>query len=460
MTRTGEARYRLTKEGCAVARSSRVATRAYTPVPTGGREFYVLQPLLTGLIGQPKRGGTAGVLALAPGTILRRERELFSALDADPEGCNVTNTTTETLLIPGPTPVPPAVTEAMTAAMINHRSAQFTELATEVHEGLQAVFKTKQETIVLPAAGTGGMEAVIVNLLRPGDKVLAVTIGNFGDRFAAIAEAYGADVERLAFPWGQAVDCDQLEARLQADNQGKIKLVLVTHNETSTGVTNPLADIAPIVRRHGALLAVDAVSSLAAIDFRFDEWQIDVAVSGSQKALMCPPGLAVLAIGERAWQAADQATMPRHYFDWRGYRKSFHNRHTPYTPAVSLMYGLRAALRIIAAEGLDRVFARHRHVAQLCQDGVRQLGLELFADPGHLSETVTAIRAPEGVSPAVIRQRMRDKGFVLAGGQGPLSDTVFRIGHLGYIREDDVRAGLAALADVLAELQGEVAVRG
>lgn len=368
--------------------------------------------------------------------------------------------TTETLLIPGPTPVPATVTSAMTAAMINHRSESFTELATAVHTGLQAVFQTEQETIVLPAAGTGGMESVIVNLLSPGDRVLAVTIGNFGERFADIAETYGAAVERLAFPWGEAVDCDRLAARLNEDRNGEIKLVLVTHNETSTGVTNPLPDIAAIVRRHGALLAVDAVSSLAAVNFRFDEWQIDVAVSGSQKALMCPPGLAVLAIGERAWQAAAQATMPRYYFDWQGYRKSFHNRHTPYTPAVSLMYGLREALRDILDEGLPTVFARHAAVAELCRQGSTDLGLELFADPRYLSETVTALRPPAGVSPALIRQRMRQRGFVLAGGQGQLKDEIFRIGHLGYIREQDVQRGLDALKTVLAELREEVAVNG
>lgn len=360
----------------------------------------------------------------------------------------------EILLIPGPTPVPPAVLKAMDAQMINHRSAEFTALAKECHEGLQWIFQTQNHVIIMPCAGTGGLETAVVNLVSPGDHVLACTIGAFGDRFAKAAEAYGCKVEKMEEPWGRAIDPQKLAARLAEDKQGSIKLILVTHNETSTGITNPLKEIAAVCRNHPALLAVDAVSSLGAIDLKTDEWGIDVVVTGSQKALMCPPGFCAISVNGRAWEACEKSKMPRLYFDWRGYKKQIAKLHTPYTPAVSLYYALAASLKLIREEGLEKAFARHARVARICREGVKELGLELFADPNHFSDTVTAVKAPSGVDPAELRKAVRQKGFVLAGGQGHLVDQIFRIGHLGYISEADVRSGLKAIGEALAQIRG------
>ncbi len=355
----------------------------------------------------------------------------------------------EILLIPGPTPVPPQVLKAMDAQMINHRGGEFTTVARECHEGLQWIFQTKNDVIILPCAGTGGLETAVVNLVSPGDHVLACTIGAFGDRFAKAAEIYGCKVEKMEEPWGKAIDPNKLAARLAEDKEGSIKLILVTHNETSTGVTNPLKEIAAVCQSHPALLAVDAVSSLGAIDLKTDEWGIDVVVTGSQKALMCPPGFAAVSVNDRAWEACEKSKMPRLYFDWRGYKKEIAKLQTPYTPAVSLYYALREALKLIREEGLENVFARHTRVAQVCRNGVNELGLDLFADPNHFSDTVTAVKVPAGVDPAELRKSVKKKGFVLAGGQGKITDSVFRIGHLGYISEADVRNGLKAIKEVL-----------
>lgn len=359
----------------------------------------------------------------------------------------------ETLLIPGPTPVPRRVAEAMLAPMINHRSEKFTAMAREIQEGLRAVFQTKNDVLILPCAGTGGLEAAIVNTLSPGDKVLACTVGAFGDRFAKAAEIYGAQVERFEEPWGKAIDPAKLAERLRQDKNGEIKAILVTHNETSTAITNPLAEIAAACQDHPALLMVDAVSSLGAIDLKTDEWGIDVVITGSQKALMCPPGLALISVSPAAWAACEEAKMPRFYFDWRGYKKDIAKLQTPYTPALSLYYALREALAMIQEEGLNKVFARHQRVAQICRDGVKALGLQLFADEKYASDTVTAVRAPAGIELPRLHKAMRERGFVLAGGQGKIQDSVFRIGHLGFILEDNVRSGLDALGQVLQELK-------
>lgn len=357
---------------------------------------------------------------------------------------------TETLLIPGPTPVPDRVVAAMNAPMINHRGEKFTALQREIQEGLQEVFQSRAEVIVMPGSGTGALEAAIVNTLSPGDRVLACTAGAFGERFAKIAAAHGAEVERLEAPWGQAIRPEALADRLQADRDRRIKAVLLTHNETSTGVTHPVAELAAAVREHGALVLVDAVSSLGAIDLRPDEWGIDVVATGSQKALMLPPGLAITSVSARAWAAADAARMPRFYWDWRGYRKEW--LQVPYTPALSLLFGLRESLRMIREEGLQRVFARHAETAAVCRAGVEALGLRLFADPAFASNAVTAIHAPDGIDVGQLRKAVARRGFILAGGQGGYATKLFRIGHLGHIREQDVRGGLTALREALDEL--------
>lgn len=357
------------------------------------------------------------------------------------------------LMIPGPTPVAQPVLRACSKPMINHRGPEFAQLQDECNRGLQAAFKTQNDILTLTCSGTGAMEAAVVNTLSPGDKVLCLSIGAFGDRFAQIAQTFGAQVERLDFEWGAAVDEKKVAARLKKDSAGEIKAVLVTHNETSTGVTNDLAAIAEVVRRHGALLVADAVSSLVAMDLRADEWGLDVVAAASQKAFMLPPGLAFVSMSERAWQANAQAKMHRYYFDLGKAKEFMDKKQTPWTPALPQMYGLQEGLRLIAEEGLENCFARHRRLGRAVRAACAAMGLKLFAEPSHASNAVTAIVAPDGIAPKRIRSLLLDKyGVVLAGGQGKLQETVFRIGHLGYVNETDIITTLAALGASLHEL--------
>jgi len=346
------------------------------------------------------------------------------------------------LFLPGPTPVPSRVVRAMSAPLIGHRNKAFSELYGRVQEGLRYVFRTENDVFVFPAAGTGAMEAAVVNLLSPGDRILVAVMGAFGERFVDIATAFGAEVETIEVPWGQAPDAELIAERLRADKGGRIKAVFVTHNETSTGVTLDLQGIAAAVAPHPALLVVDAVSSLGAIDLRMDEWGIDVVVTGSQKALMLPPGLSFCAVGPKAWEAVEKARMPRFYWDLRSYRKSAEKGQTPYTPAVSLWFGLAEALRMIQEEGLEAIQERHAVMGRMTRAGGQALGLKLLADPRVASNTVTAFQAPEGIKPGEIRRIMMDRyNMELAGGQKQLKDTVFRIGHLGYVAPPRCDAG-------------------
>ena len=357
------------------------------------------------------------------------------------------------LMIPGPTPVAQPVLRACSKPMINHRGPEFAALQDECNAGLKACFKTQNDILTLTCSGTGAMEAAVVNVLSPGDKVLSLSIGAFGDRFAGIAETFGAQVERMNFEWGTAVDAKQVAARLKQDSAREIKAVLVTHNETSTGVTNDLPPVCAAVREHGALLLVDAVSSLVAIDLRTDEWGCDVVVAASQKAFMLPPGLAFVSMSAGAWAANAQAKMHRYYFDLKKAKEFMDKKQTPWTPALPQMYGLKEGLRLIAEEGLENCFARHRRLGSAVRAACNTMGLKLFADPKHASNAVTAIYAPDGITPKQIRSLLLDKyGVVLAGGQGKVQDTVFRIGHLGYVNETDIITTLAALGAGLHEL--------
>jgi aspartate aminotransferase-like enzyme len=339
----------------------------------------------------------------------------------------------------------------MTHEMINHRGPEFAGLIAELTAGLQRCLRTEADVLTLTGSGTGGLEAAVVNTLSPGDPVLAVTIGWFGDRIADIATAFGADVERLAFPAGRAADPDALRARLRA--RPSTKAVLITHNESSTGVTNPLAELAAAVRESGALLIVDVVSSAAAIDLRIDEWGVDVSISASQKAWAAPPGLTMLSMSERAWAAYRAARMPRYYWDLGQARAWLEKGQTLATPAVSVFFALREALRLLEREGIDRAIARHRRVGERARAGAQALGLELFAEPGVASNTVTAIRAPAGVDGNAVVAMLRDEyGVELAGGQGPFAGQIFRIGHLGWVEERDVDEVLEALRQALPRL--------
>ena len=358
----------------------------------------------------------------------------------------------QNLRIPGPTPCPEDVLEATSQQMINHRGPEFKEIIESVTAKLKHVFMTQNRLYTLTASGTGSLEAAVVNTLSPGDKVLAVSIGYFGDRFTDIAKTYGAEVTKLSFDWGTAADPDAIRAAL--GNDPKIKAVLVTHNETSTGITNDLETIAAIVKgEFDKLLVVDAISSMGCIPLPTDKWKCDVVCTASQKGLMVPPGLAFISMSETAWEARSRATMPRVYFDLERAQRTLEKGQTPWTPAVSLLYGLDLALGKLLEEGMEQVFARHAGTADMVRRGVRDLGLELLADTSHASNTVTSVKVPEGVDVSKLSQALRtEHSVVVAGGQGPLSGKIFRIGHLGLVSEDDIKGVLSALEAVLPKV--------
>lgn len=354
------------------------------------------------------------------------------------------------LRIPGPTPCPPEVLEAMSRQMIDHRGGEFVKIMNRVTDKLKQVFMTKNDVLILTGSGTGGLEAAVVNTLSPGDKVLAVSIGSFGDRFANIAKAFGADVTLLNVEWGKAADLDAIRKALQADP--KIKAVLVTHNETSTGVTNDLGAIAPVVKSFEKLLLVDSISGMSAIKCAVDEWHLDIVLSGSQKGWMVPPGLVFASVSPDAWKAHAVAKMPRTYWDFTQAKKFLEKGQTPWTPAVSLIYAMDVALDIMLKEGMPNIHARHARVAGVARSGVKALGQTLLADEKFASNTVTAVTAPEGLDVKELRRILREEHrVVIAGGQGKLEGKIFRIGHLGWVSEDNIKTVLAALKVALPQ---------
>ena len=361
------------------------------------------------------------------------------------------------LRIPGPTPCPDDVLEAMSRQMINHRGPEFAELLDRITKGLKRLFQTEHDVFVLTTSGTGAMEAVVVNMLSPGDRVLGVSIGAFGDRFATIAETYGAEVERLAFDWGTAADPQLVADALEKDP--KLTAVLLTHNETSTGVTNDLGALASAIRgvRPDVLILVDAISSLGSLPCPVDAWDLDVVATGSQKGWMVPPGLAMCSVSPRAWAAYEQAKMPRFYFDFGKAKDFLAKGQTPWTPAVSLFYALDVALEKLVAEGIGGIVERHVLLGEHTRRGVKALGLELFADEAHASNTVTAAKVPDGVDGGELNKMMREEyGVVLAGGQAKLAGKIFRIGHLGWVNTDELDATFDALRQALSRLGFQV----
>ncbi|MCL4498761.1 MAG: alanine--glyoxylate aminotransferase family protein [Chloroflexi bacterium] len=331
--------------------------------------------------------------------------------------------------------------------MINHRGPEFGELIREVTGGLKEFFQTENDVLILTASGTGALEAAVVNVLSQGDRVLAVTMGEFGDRFAEIARVFGADVVPLKVSPGQAADPGIVRQFLTS--QGPFKAVLLTHNETSTGVTNDVEAIARVVHEIDALLLVDGISSVSSIEMKADAWGCDIVLAGSQKGWMCPPGLAFVSVGPRAWEAYETATMPRFYLDLGKARKYLERNQTPATPAVSILFALQEALRLMKAEGATAIFERHRRCAERIREGVKALGLELFADEAHASNTVTAVKVPADVDVSQLLKLLRADGVVLSGGQGSLAGKIFRIGHLGMIHESDTDEILSALERAL-----------
>jgi len=365
----------------------------------------------------------------------------------------------EIILAPGPTPIPPEVLLAQGSPLVYHRGPAFGELLREVVERLKQLFRTRNDVLVLTSSGTGGLESAVANLFSPGDRVVVPVAGYFGERFAAIARAYGLEVRRIDYEWGRAVDAADVEAALaEAPARG----VLVQHSETSTGVVHDVEAVARVAKAAGALVVVDAVSSLGAVPFDCDGWGIDVAVGGSQKALSASPGIAFVTVSPAAWESSARATSPRFYFDWRAYERSLElpSPETPWTPAVHLLMGLRAALELYFRDGPEAALARHERLSRAVKEGVRALGLDLFGDHPERAWAVTAVRAPEGIDGDELVARVRaEHGVVLAPGQGPLRGKVFRIGHLGYYDELDIVRGLAAL-EMTLEAMGYPTKRG
>lgn len=355
----------------------------------------------------------------------------------------------QNLRIPGPTPLPQSVREAMSKPMINHRGPEFKSMFDEISGRLQRLHQTTENDILIfPGSGTGAMEAAVVNLFSSGDKVLSVTAGVFGDRFAKIAKAFGLNLDVLSFPWGQAVDPQAVASKLSG--MPDAKAVLVTYNETSTAVTHDLGAISKVVKQAGKLLVVDAVSAVGAINLETDNWGCDIVVSGAQKAWMSPPGLAIVCVSKAAWEANKTATLPRYYWDFQPAKTSALKGQTPYTPAITNLYALQEALRLIEAEGMQNVFERHVKMARITREAVKGLGLELFADPAHASNVVTAIRMPKGIDPDEVRKVLRDDyKIIIAGGQQDLKSEIVRIAHLGYFKDADIMAAVNALGEVI-----------
>ena len=357
------------------------------------------------------------------------------------------------LRIPGPTPCPDDVREAMSRQMINHRGVEFSGMVTRITDGLKQLFETRNDVLTLTASGTGAMESVVVNTLSPGDRVLVVSIGSFGDRFARIAAAYGADIEKLDFEWGTAAGPEAVAGALES---GAHKAVFVTHNETATGVRSNVAAVrrAMDAAGHPALLLVDGVSSIACMDFRMDEWGVDIAVTGSQKGFMLPTGLAIVGASPKAIAAMERARLPRCFLDFRDMLNTNPKGGYPYTPPVNLLYGLGESLKMLEEEGLDTVFARHHRLAEGIRRAVAAWGMKLCAQSPELySETVSAIVVPEGFDSTRIVTHAAEKYHVAFGvGLGEVAGKVFRIGHLGSLTDVMALSGIACAEMVMADL--------
>jgi len=357
------------------------------------------------------------------------------------------------LLLPGPTPVPERVMRAMSKPVINHRGPEFKKILYEVTEGVKTIYRTRYNVLIYPASGTGGLEAAVVNFISPGDTVLAISIGVFGDRFAQIAAEFGAKVQKVDFPWGQAADPEVIREKIAKDVNQEIKAILVTQNETSTGVCNDIKKIREAVGDHPALFMVDAVSGLAAAELYMDDWNLDVVVSGSQKAFMIPPGLSFMAFNDKALQTADNNRNHKFYWDVRTGLDYLEKGQNPFTPPVSLYYGLHEALQMMLEEGLENIFKRHANYRYMVREAIKEMGLKLLAKDENASPALTSVIAPEGIGANRVRQLMQDEfNIILAGGQQRLNDVIFRIGHLGYVRELDLLSVLTALEIVLIKL--------
>ncbi|MBM3956772.1 MAG: alanine--glyoxylate aminotransferase family protein [Gemmatimonadetes bacterium] len=357
------------------------------------------------------------------------------------------------LRIPGPVPLPDEVLELVGSQMIDHRGPEFAVMLDRMTRNLKAILATAADAFFLTSSGTGAMEAGVVNTLSPGDRVLSISIGVFGDRYGLIAEAYGAEVTRLKYALGQAADPDDVR-RILRDAPGCAAVVL-THSESSTGVANPLEAIARAVHDESdALILVDAVSSAAAIPIATDAWGIDVVATAAQKAWVAPPGIAMISFSDRAWKAYEAAKMPRFYFDVAQYRQYLQIGQPPFTPCLPAIYALDHSMQAIVDEGIEAAFARHHERAEQARDGVAALGLELLPERSVASDTVTAVKVPQGIDGRELVRRVREEhGVVLGGGQQALAGRIFRIGHMGWVERHHIDGALRAVAKTLAAMR-------
>ncbi len=359
------------------------------------------------------------------------------------------------LMIPGPTPVPEKVLAAIASQPISHRSPEYNQLSAEITAGLKWLHQTENDILPLTVSGTGAMEAGIINFLSPGDHVLVGCNGKFGDRWVDLCKIFALEVTKVAAVWGQPLDPEEFRTCLKKDP--KIKAVIITHSETSTGVLNDLETIANYVSEVGdSLIIVDAVTSLGTCNLPVDEWGLDVVISGSQKGYMIPPGLGLVAVSPKAWAAYKLAKFPRFYFDLGKYRDFINQDSSPFTPPVNLMFGLRVALEMMQEEGLKNIFMRHQRLGKATREAIKALDLNLFASENAASPAVTAI-FPHPVAAEAIRASMKKQfNIELAGGQNHLKGKIFRIGHLGFACNRDILTAIAALEVVLPKLGKDV----
>jgi serine---pyruvate transaminase len=359
------------------------------------------------------------------------------------------------LLTPGPTPVPPEVLAELAKPVIHHRERDYREIYERCLARLRKVYRTENEVLMFTTSGTGAFESAVANLTSPGDRQLVLSAGNFGERWAGMVKAFGADLVHVRLEWGETPEPEDLRSALE--DAGDVRVVYLTHSETSTGVVCDVQALTTVAKEAGALVVVDAVSSLGAVPLETDAWGIDVVVSGSQKALMCPPGAAFASVAPAALEAAGSATAPRYVMDWERTRKAQTKLDAPFTPAISIVRALDVALGLLLDEGLEAAFDRHARLGRACREGAKAMGLELFSPDEERSAVVTAIRSPDGVDATEVVSALRDRfGITIANGQAGLKGKIFRIGHIGWFDVFDIVTALAAVELVLADAGAEI----
>ena len=356
-------------------------------------------------------------------------------------------------MIPGPTPVPEKVLQALSKHPIGHRSKEFQNLVESTTKNLQWLHQTQNDVLTITGSGTAAMEAGIINTLSRGDKVICGENGKFGERWVKVAEEFGLEVIKIDSEWGTPLDPEEFKKVLEEDKQKEIKAVILTHSETSTGVINDLETISSYIRAHNtALSIVDCVTSLGACNVPVDEWKLDIVASGSQKGYMIPPGLSFISISQKAWKAAEKSNLPKFYLNLKSYKKSILSNSNPFTPAVNLVFALDEALKMMKEEGLDNIFQRHNRHKLAMSNAVKALNLKLFADEKYLSPSITAVKT-EGIDAEEFRKTIKNNfDILLAGGQDHLKGKIFRVGHLGYVNDRDIITVVSAISNTLLNL--------